>query len=148
GRGADIDLIVDSLAATGFNPFGFRAGVFSTSENQTTTGNGGNIRVNAREIYLSDGGTINTALFFGSQGRAGDISINTSTLDIRNRAYIATASQFGVGAGGTLDIVADRVALVGLVNSLAPGQADFTGLSATTFSGRGGSIRVTAGEVT
>ncbi|WP_445632805.1 hypothetical protein NSTC745_04374 [Nostoc sp. DSM 114161] len=66
----------------------------------------------------------------GSQGKGGDISVNTRTLNVRDTAKIAVNSQ-GTGEGGNIDIKADNITL--------KNQAI---ISAETLSSQGGNINL------
>src|SRR6185436_10211872 len=102
-----VKINANTVHIAGLNPFGFPAGIFSTAQGTTAGGKAGDIRVTASEVNLADRGEINSSLFSGSPAQAGSISIQAGVVDIRNRGYIASASGFGTGPGGSLDIVAN-----------------------------------------
>ncbi|YAF98208.1 MAG: filamentous hemagglutinin N-terminal domain-containing protein [Nodularia sp. CChRGM 3473] len=85
------------------------------------TGEGGNLKVNATEsvqlIGNSANGLFPSGLFAvaapGSSGKAGELTINTGTLLVRDGAQVA-ASTFAQGQGGNLKVNAtERVQLIG-----------------------------------
>ncbi|NJO64466.1 MAG: filamentous hemagglutinin N-terminal domain-containing protein, partial [Richelia sp. RM2_1_2] len=84
------------------------------------SGRGGNLIVNAEEVQLigrSDDGRFSSGLFvstdFDSVGDAGDLTINTQNLLVRDGALIG-ADTFGRGNGGNLTVNASgKVELIG-----------------------------------
>jgi len=116
-------------------------------------GNAGNVLIQAKEIRLegttpnadnqtvlaADGGILplTSQLRFGvtsPQGRSGDLRIETQTLSVSQNAFIS-ANNLGSGAGGTLEIFADRISLTN--------QGRIT---AETRSGEGGNIALQASQ--
>lgn len=144
------------------------------------TGQGGILKVRADSIEL-EGTSFSEAegrvgsSFLGSlafrAGNAGNTSVITRLLSIRNGASLSTSSV-GAGAGGTLEIRADLIELVGLANdsfassglrsqAYAEGNAgditvltrllsirDGATLSTATYGkGRGGALRIEADSI-
>ena len=114
-------------------------------------GNAGNVLIQSDEIRLegttanaenqtvlaADGGILplTSQPRFGvtsPQGRSGDLRIETKTLSVSQNAFIS-ANNLGSGAGGTLEIFADRIFLTN--------QGRIT---AETRSGEGGNIQLQA----
>ena len=112
------------------------------------TGTGGNVTVNAENIELTNDGRIVSTLIFGAPGNAGNTVVNTATLNIHDRGGVFASSFLGTGNSGNIDITAKDITISGVRNSLDPGGvADFTGLSASTLAGRGGTLRVTTDDL-
>ena len=147
GQGGSIEINANTVQVAGLNPFGFPAGIFSSAQGINALGKAGDIHVVAGEVNLADRGQISSALYSGSPAQAGNISIQAGVVDIRSRGFIAAASFFGTGSAGNLDIAANQITLVGVLNTTDPILTDFTGLSAGTTDGPGGRIRVSAGQL-
>ncbi|MEH2388290.1 MAG: S-layer family protein [Nostoc sp.] len=139
-------------------------------------GKGGSLTVTANDVQLigtSADGQATSGLFAQAQstGDAGNLTINTQHLLVRDGAQVGTET-FGVGKGGSLTVTANDVQLVGAsadgqANSGLLAQAESTGdagnltintqhllvrdgaqVSADTFgAGKGGSLTVTANDV-
>jgi large exoprotein involved in heme utilization and adhesion len=83
-------------------------------------GKGGNLRVDAQDVQLigkSADGQIGSGLFASTEdpnsiGDAGDLTIKTNTLLVRDGAAVSTAT-FGAGKGGNLSVDAQDVQLIG-----------------------------------
>ncbi|MEH1917710.1 S-layer family protein [Nostoc sp.] len=139
-------------------------------------GKGGSLTVTANDVQLigtSADGQATSGLFAQAEstGDAGNLTINTQNLLVRDGAQVGTET-FGVGKGGSLTVTANDVQLVGASadgqgNSGLLAQAESTGdagnltintqnllvrdgavVSADTFgAGKGGSLTVTANDV-
>jgi large exoprotein involved in heme utilization and adhesion len=117
---------------------------------QTATfdaGKGGSLSVDAQDVQIigkSADGRIVSGLFASTQqnstGDAGDITIKTNTLLVRDGAQVLTAT-FGAGKGGSLSVDAQDIQLIG--TSSADGQV-FSALGAAAGSGSTGD----AGDLT
>jgi filamentous hemagglutinin family protein len=88
-------------------------------------GKGGNLSVNAQDVQLIGGDSeFVTGLYVSAQpnstGDAGDLSVKTNTLLVRNRAQIGT-DTFGAGKGGNLSVDAQDVQLIGVNDQLLTG---------------------------
>ncbi len=82
-------------------------------------GNSGNLNVTAETIELigtSANGQFRSGLFAqanpGSRGNAGDLTINTQKLFVRDGAKVS-ASTFGAGNSGKLNVTAETIELIG-----------------------------------
>ena len=117
GDAADVNIQVKSLTASGFNQtdeFGIvTAGIRANSE-VGSTGEAGNISINANEIVLDDLAQIvsNTS----SQANAGNISIETSSLSLdgaiaEGSTGILTTATESSGNGGIVKIQAQEIAI-------------------------------------
>jgi filamentous hemagglutinin family protein len=111
-------------------------------------GDGGNLTVNASNqvqlIGTSANGRVSSGLFAsaeqGSSGKAGDLTINTGTMLVRDGAVVS-ASTFGQGDGGKLTVNASTE--VQLIGTSANGQTS-RGLYAQANQGASGK----AGDLT
>lgn len=113
----------------------------------------GDVNIVADHIFLD--GPSRTGGFTGvfalagvSAGDGGDIRISTTQLDIRNGAQVSSRTT-GAGAGGVIDITADRIAVAGsdAANARASGIDSATevfGSFAAQSTGRGGDVRIRA----
>ncbi len=134
GNGGDIELnSANLIVADG-------AQVISSTY---SSGNTGNIKVNADEIELISGSRLVGAsglytLVFDS-GNGGEIDIEANNISVTDGARVA-ALTFGSGQGGDLTVKADRVKLVGI----SPGGAS-SGLFANVefgATGNGGTLTI------
>ena len=124
-------------------------------------GNGGSLTINARdlvELIGTDSEGTRSGIFFTSESRnagaAGDVTINTRQLIVRDGAR-ATTSARRAGRGGTLTVNAtDSV----LLSGISPDGLNPSGLFALSgelsrrtvpedASGAGGSLRVNTGQL-
>nr|WP_322709100.1 filamentous hemagglutinin N-terminal domain-containing protein [Nostoc sp. ChiSLP03a]MDZ8210246.1 filamentous hemagglutinin N-terminal domain-containing protein [Nostoc sp. ChiSLP03a] len=104
------------------------------------TGKGGSLSVDAQDIQLigtSADGKFNSGLFAGAKSSsaqdAGDLTIKTNTLLVRDGAQVATGTS-GAGKGGSLSIDAQNVQLIGIS---ANGRVPSSLLASTTSNSTG-----------
>jgi filamentous hemagglutinin family protein len=104
----------------------------SANANDKAIGNGGNINIQARDLFL-DNAAINS--FNLGQGNAGNISIKVDdTLSLNNLSRLSTEASGRVGNGGNIDIQTGKLYLDNGSNFFA-----------STFSkGNGGNILIQA----
>ncbi len=107
------------------------------------SGNGGNLSVDAQDVQLigrSADGRIGSGLFTSAQpnstGDAGDLTIKTNTLLVRDGAQV-DAGTFGSGKGGDLTVKTNTL--------LVRDGAQLT--TSTSGSGKGGNLTVDAQNV-
>ena len=101
----------------------------------TNLGAGGNIGVVARDrITINNESQIAASATDSAQGDAGTITLKTDQLALNNRSA-ALVNSAGLGDGGNLEIDAQAVVL-----------DNQSRLTASTASGQGGNLRVTADE--
>ncbi|MEO0540869.1 MAG: S-layer family protein [Cyanobacteria bacterium P01_A01_bin.105] len=176
GDGGNLSVVADDITVTGVNPMtelssvlGTQTGSFgdagdtvidtqrltvldggSVTSGTLTSGNGGQLTINAHESILVSGGhasgqpsTIGTfalepsealrqAFFLPAipEGDTGQLTMTTPRLDIRDGGEVGVAHQ-GIGNAGELRIDADTLRL-----------ADQAQITATTVSGQGGNIEL------
>jgi filamentous hemagglutinin family protein len=155
GPGANIDVTAKDILLSGTvtvigpsGPVTQFAMIGSVLSGSFAQGTGGNITVNAENIEIANNGRIASTLIFGAPGNAGNATINTGTLNIHDRGSVFATSFLGTGNSGNIDITANAINISGVRTTLEPGGvADFTGLSASTATGRGGTIRVTTDDL-
>ncbi|MEH1925399.1 two-partner secretion domain-containing protein [Nostoc sp.] len=171
GKGNAGDIIVNAGNAIGIDGVGSNgssSGVFTTLEGQAE-GRGGNINLTTGSLFLTNGGIVNASTF--SRGNGGDI-----TIDARDRILIdgigttgfssgvfSAVSPIAVGNGGNIYLITDSLYLsnVGRLSTSSVGQGkagdininsgsttlDNKGfITATTNSGDGGNINLTASD--
>ncbi|WP_088243823.1 hypothetical protein [Calothrix rhizosoleniae] len=141
GDGGDITIEAQDIQLIGERKDGLPSGLFSTTDStgdagglniKTNTllvkdgaevsartsseGKGGNIKVNAEDIQLigerkdsSPSGLFTTAFSTGNAGE--NLNIKTNTLLVKNGARVS-ASTFGAGDGGNINIEAKDIQLI------------------------------------
>jgi filamentous hemagglutinin family protein len=148
--------------------------------NTSGSGKGGSLTVDASDVQLigrsADGGVgggLSASTLPSSTGDAGDLTIKTNTLLVRDGAQVSV-STFGSGKGGSLTVDASDVQLIGrradgrfpsgLFASADPNSTGDAGnltiktntllvrngaqvSASTSGSGKGGSLRVDASDV-
>lgn len=99
--------------------------------------NAGNLMFNADRVTLTDGAAIATTTF--GSGKAGDLTLSARQLSIRNGSAIS-ATALGQGDGGTLTIKnSDSIEVFGA----SPDGSFPSGIYANSFlTGKGGSIEI------
>ncbi|GAA6617175.1 filamentous hemagglutinin N-terminal domain-containing protein [Scytonema sp. NUACC26] len=100
-NGAEISIKADSIVIN----------QSSISSNTYSTGNGGLIRLDAKNMTLENNSGVNTAAE-QSTGNAGEIQINADSLILKNKAGINT-NTYSQGNAGRINIVADSLQLDG-----------------------------------
>ena len=154
GDAGGIDIRTGNLTVTN--------GSFVTSTN-FGAGVGGNVTVDAEHILLK-GPTVPPQAFtppsiaaiggIPSQG-AGNVTIRTSTLDILDGAQILARTN-GRGAGGTIDVTADRITISGEDPNQFTPEGTASGIYAGTrvfgtavaqATGPGGNINIRTGSL-
>ncbi|MEH1834183.1 MAG: filamentous hemagglutinin N-terminal domain-containing protein [Nostoc sp.] len=121
-------------------------------------GSSGNLKVNADTVEVIGSNTVGgsssklTTQNQGTTGNAGDLTINTKTLLVRDGAQVGTGT-FGTGKGGNLTINADTVEVIGS-NAVdgSPGglfaNADKADSNADIgATGNGGNITINSNEL-
>lgn len=173
GDGGTITIQGDTIQLDGHNANSF-TGISAQTISSGRGGSAGNIRLEAKHLYVVGGAHITADTLGqgsgaditiqagriqldghsssvtaetrspGQGGKAGDITVQAQDLDIANTGLLSTQS-LGGGRGGDIAIHADHVHLDG------DGTRNFTGIDAETDSplqgGAGGSIAVTVKDL-
>ncbi|MEH2002314.1 MAG: S-layer family protein, partial [Nostoc sp.] len=110
-------------------------------------GKGGNLSVDAQDVQLigrSADGQYSSRLFAGAQlnstGDAGDLTVKTNTLLVRDGARVNTGT-FGAGKGGNLSVDAQDVQLIGRSTDGQFGSGLFA-LTSSNSTGDAGDLTV------
>jgi filamentous hemagglutinin family protein len=125
-----------SLQGTIFDGFYFDTGIFSTvaiDAGFTGKGEGGNINVTARDLFLN--GAVFSASSFG-EGIAGNININSGNLRLDNKAAIAAVTNSG--NGGNISLTSRNLLLLRHNSNIS------TNAGLTKSGGNGGNININA----
>ena len=113
----------------------------------TESGTGGEINLTASSILLRDDGTISAST--SGEGAGGKILINTGDLFLQDGGQIqADSSTIGGGAAGTINVNATgsiEISGTGVFANIQESQQ--SGFFATTESGTGGEINLTARSI-
>ena len=153
GRGNAGDVIItgDRVLFDGVGN-GFPSAAFSKVE-VGAIGRGGNINIDTNSLVVRNGASL-TASTFGRSNtgivnaetalRGGNVTINASTFEVTNGGRVSTTTN-GDGRAGNITLdVTDRITLSG------SDRQRTSGLFANTrgnSSGRGGTIRITTGQL-
>ncbi|MBE8966002.1 S-layer family protein [Nostocales cyanobacterium LEGE 12452] len=108
GQGGDVSISASTLRLEGGAQVG--AGIFGA-------GKGGNLTVDAQDVQLIGRGSGLFAPAY-STGNAGDLTIKTNTLLVRDGATVGTGTS-GSGKGGNLTVDAQDVQLIGRGSGLS-----------------------------
>ena len=132
GQGGLIEVQADTLSLTGNPTLGATAGIFSNTNATGAGGAGGGVRIRADTLRLTSGGAISADTF--GLGRGGDIDVQARDIFIAARGSAAKTGIFadsgGVpalispgGAGGSIRIAADRLQITdgGLISTKSVG---------------------------
>ncbi|MBI4780866.1 MAG: filamentous hemagglutinin N-terminal domain-containing protein [Oscillatoriophycideae cyanobacterium NC_groundwater_1537_Pr4_S-0.65um_50_18] len=139
GATGDIQINADSVFVGGSSPASANPAQQDLFNSRITTdtlatGNGGNIRISARQITLRNGGQVSTLVGPQATGRGGDVLVNASgaitaigiaPLKPTTNSGFATTTV-GAGAGGDLRISGDRFTMLdgGVLLSFSLGTGD------------------------
>lgn len=166
GRGGDIVIQTGSLDL--INSAQISSATFGSGDAGRIDITASSVRLDA-QFATATQITANSQPFDGIGGNAGDIVINTDTLDVLNGASIL-ATTYGSGNAGNIDITAKSVNLVGygVISPATYGTGNGGSVSITTESllvdssfiqavttvndadpilGKGGNISITAGTI-
>jgi large exoprotein involved in heme utilization and adhesion len=145
GQGGDVNITTSQLRVSGGS---------QVSASTLGEGDGGNLTVNASNqvqvIGTSVDGQFVSGLYAsaepGASGKAGDLTINTGTLLVRDGAQVS-AGTFGEGDGGNLTVNASNQ--VQVIGTSADGQL-VSGLFTTNepdTSGKAGDLTINTGTL-
>jgi filamentous hemagglutinin family protein len=117
GNAGDLVITADSFLVNGTDLNGINASVSSSvfwNQNGSTVGDGGDIRITAHDLQVSDKGSITTRNLSNGPGDGGTIDINTGTLAISGGGFLSSSRlNFGTGRAGDININADDVRIAG-----------------------------------
>ncbi len=142
GQGGDVNISASTLRVEG-----------GTQLNTATFGNGkgGNLNLNAIDVQLIGTGAKGqpvSGLFAIAQsnltGDAGDLTINTNTLLVKDGAQVS-ASTFGSGKGGNLTVTADKIQVIGTSANSQVSSGLFAQAGRTT--GNAGDLTINTSEL-
>ncbi|MFN6455017.1 MAG: beta strand repeat-containing protein [Nostoc sp. EfeVER01] len=122
-----------------FTISGEGSGIFA-SIGSGVVGRGGDINIQAGNLFIQDTGEISSFLGFGAEGRGGDINIQTGNLFIQNGSEI-NSSTYGIGNSGNISITARDTFTISGTNS-----GIFANLGADA-EGNAGNIDITTGSL-
>ncbi|MBI4780709.1 MAG: filamentous hemagglutinin N-terminal domain-containing protein [Oscillatoriophycideae cyanobacterium NC_groundwater_1537_Pr4_S-0.65um_50_18] len=106
----------DSVSFNGIGSNGDPSGAFS-SVGSGAIGRGGNIRISADRLSLTNGAQVNAAT--EGQGRAGNITFNTPRLTVAGNAQVL-AETSSIGNGGSIQVNAPTSVSLRRSNNLSP----------------------------
>lgn len=118
----------------------------------TTFGEGkaGNIDVNANSIEIIQEKNV-SGLFSETQdssGKAGDLTIKTNRLTLKNGAEIAVTTSFGTGEGGNLTINAsESIEVIGRTSDGKSTSGIFAQSDGSNTTGDAGLLQITTGKL-
>lgn len=126
-----------------------RAGSIELSDRTTIeatllgSGQGGDIVLNAlgQGMLELDDSTVSTSALAGSSGTGGDISIQAGSMEFRQRSQITAINQ-GSGQGGDIDLLARNNGDI-----VVAGSSTISTAVETSATGDGGDIRVQTGSL-
>ena len=124
GAGGNIDINANTLEIIGVSTDGrFPTGVGSETSGIDSSANAGNVTLNTRTLNLSNGASLSTRSV--NQGKAGNINIqNSDRIQLTNGNILSSSSQ---SSGGAIAITAKDIRLFGDSN-----------IATFVFSGAGG----------
>ncbi|MBD2178725.1 filamentous hemagglutinin N-terminal domain-containing protein [Pseudanabaena sp. FACHB-1998] len=133
GKGGAVTILADRLYLSGIDPSQQVPSAILAVTRESSTGDGGNVNITAKEIKIQDRAGVSVASF--GFGDAGGLSITANNLSLNRQGSLAALSL--VGAGGNINLqIRD---LLSLNNSLI--------LSASEGTENSGNINLNAGIV-
>jgi filamentous hemagglutinin family protein len=105
GDSGDLSIQANNIEISGTSPVnGFSSGIFTPVSTPKTTGDGGNLTIDAERLVVREGGLITS--FTAGEGNAGNININVQELKIDGGAAQITTLTYGKGNAGNLNVSA------------------------------------------
>ncbi|NJO14363.1 MAG: S-layer family protein [Thioploca sp.] len=132
GHAGNTLIATDKLLVTGKGSDGTTPSLIGASVQPDATGDGGNIKVEAKQVILAAGGTIFASTFGPGQG--GNLNLTTDTLLITQGGAIGAGSSDNGGTAGEIIIKA---------NGNIQLQNQNSRISAATDGAAGGNISIT-----
>lgn len=133
GQAGNLTIRANQVVVAGQNSQGTPSGLFA-GVGAGAFGQGGNLRIEADQLLIRDGGLLSTQTL--GSGNAGNLAIVTRLLQMRNQGAVSTATT-DTGDAGNLTIRAHQVELDG---------SDIT--ASTRSDGRGGTLILEANQLT
>ncbi len=122
---------------------GQTSSTLSASAQPGSTGKAGDLTINTATLLVRDGAQVGASTF--GEGDGGDLTINTDTLLVRDGAQV-NAATFGKGDGGNLTVNADQQ--VQLIGTSADSYPSGLGASAEPgSSGKAGDVTINTGTL-
>jgi filamentous hemagglutinin family protein len=103
----------ESIHISGINDYYYAAGVFSDVSGVGTTGTGGSIEMTAPDILLENWGVVSAGAWESSSGNAGDVTINAGSLTLLTSGSVQVNSFGYEGTGGNAVVNADHLRIEG-----------------------------------
>ncbi|MEH2350848.1 MAG: filamentous hemagglutinin N-terminal domain-containing protein [Nostoc sp.] len=131
---------LDAINLSGVNSSGDVSGLF-TSTKPLATGNGGEIRVETRNLQVIQGAVLNAQSF--SSGRGGDIIVSADTVGLSGGGQMLTTTSSN-GHAGDIKINTPDLQLSGATSGLFAGTTSTADAGSLTIQprGNGQSVRV------
>lgn len=131
---------LDTVNLSGVNFSGDASGLF-TSTKPLATGNGGEIRVETRNLQVTSGGVLNAQSF--SSGRGGDIIVSADTVGLSGGGQLLTTTSSN-GHAGDITVNTPDLQLSGTTSGLFAGTTSTGDAGSLTIQPRGNeqSVRV------
>ena len=147
GNGGDVTLTTGELNLT--NRSQIVADTTGTSPNEGEVSTAGDITINVSgDINLDNSNQIQSQTRGGAVGNAGNITINAGGSLFSRGGNLILADSQATGNGGSIELEIDgQILLEGLSEGGFPSQI-VAGLATEDAAGTGGSIEVTASEIT
>ena len=99
-----------SITANTLELQGSNVSVNNRKPDSEGAGNSGNIKIQAEESVLLNGGVLSATMFAGSTGNVGKIEINSPQVSLTDNAVISVSNS-GIGDIGNIEINADTLAV-------------------------------------
>jgi large exoprotein involved in heme utilization and adhesion len=149
GKGGNLQVTADTVVLSGTSADGQVFSGLFTQAVPDSTGHGGNVTINTRQLFVTEGAQI-SASTFGS-GDGGDVNIHARQLFVTEGASQISAFAVGIdpaklsGDGGNLQVTADTVVLQGRSADGRVPSGLFTQIGGAT--GNGGNLIVKTREL-
>ncbi len=147
-NGGDVNITAGSLSLT-------RVSSITSDTTAAERGNGGNVKIDARDTVSVDGGNfqsrISTGILTRAVGKGGDVTITTGSLFLINGGVVSTNNWNGKGNSGSVTIQArESVQIRGTTFDSRGGAGIPSEMSTLVFSeavGNGGDVTITTGSL-
>jgi len=128
GDAGNIEIFANEIEIDGTSPNGGGSGIFSVV-NLDSTGNGGNLTIDTKNLVVSNGGQIATST--AGMGDAGTLMIDAENIELvglgpRGSSGLFSSAIIDSGNGGNIKIAGDRISI-----------ADGATISVSNFQNRG-----------